>query len=80
MLLGDSSSKELYADKLRTYTGSAPYLAQTLVPDFYKSNSAMVSFLQGSQLEFAPVPQFTREALEKRSELLYAIVTKIWQV
>ena len=75
-----SSSNELYADKLRTYTGSAPYLAQTLVPDFYKSNSAMVSFLQGSQLEFAPVPQFTREALEKRSELLYAIVTKIWQV
>jgi hypothetical protein len=69
-----SSSNEFYADKLRTYTGSAPYLAQTLVPDFYKSNSGMESFLRKSQMEFAPVSQFTREALERRSELLYARV------
>ena len=32
-----SSGKELYRDKLRTYTGSTPLLAQTLAPDFYKS-------------------------------------------
>jgi len=32
-----SSGNERYADKLRTYAGSAPYLAQTLLPDFYKS-------------------------------------------
>lgn len=75
-----SSGNELYVDKLRTYTGSAPYLAQTLVPDFYKSNSAMQSFIQTSGLEFKPVPQFTRDVLEKRSELLYAITKRIWNV
>jgi hypothetical protein len=75
-----SSGKEPYADKLRTYTGSAPYLAQTLVPDFYKSNCAMAQFIKNSGLVFEPLPRFTREALEKRSELLYAITKHIWGV
>lgn len=75
-----SSNNELYANKLRTYTGSAPYLARTLVPDFYKSNSAIKTFIQESGLHFAPAPQFTRQTLEKRSELLYAMTRKIWQV
>jgi hypothetical protein len=75
-----SSGKELYAEKVRTYAGSAPYLARTLVSDFYKSNSAMTAFIQQSRLEFAPAPQFTRDTLEKRSELLYAITKSIWQV
>jgi len=75
-----SSGKETYVNKLRTYTGSAPYLAQTLVPDFYKANVAMQTFIQQFQIEFAPVPQFTREALEKRSELLYSITKHIWEV
>jgi hypothetical protein len=75
-----SSGKEPYSDKLRTYTGSAPYLAQTLVPDFYKSNVAMQTFKQQTCLEFVAAPKFARETLEKRSELLYAITKKIWQV
>ena len=75
-----SSQAERYAEKLRTYAGSAPYLAQTLVPDFYKSNSAIKSFVQRSGLPFVPVPQFSREALEKRSELMYALTKRIWQV
>lgn len=75
-----SSSNELYADKLRTYTGSAPYLAQTLVADFYKSNAAMQAFISESGLAIAPAPVFTRDVLEKRSELLYAMTKKIWQV
>ncbi|MFH1923380.1 MAG: DUF262 domain-containing protein [Planctomycetota bacterium] len=75
-----SSSNESYADKLRTYTGSAPYLAQTLVLDFYKSNSAMQTFIRESGLDFASAPEFTRETLEKRSELLYAMTRQIWQV
>ena len=75
-----SSRNERYSEKLRTYTGSAPYLARTLVPDFYKANMAMQSFMQISQLNFAGAPQFTRETLEKRSELLYAITKRIWQV
>jgi len=73
-----SSNKEGYAKKLKTYTGSAPYLAQTLVPDFYKSNSAMKHFVEDSGLAFNPAPQFTRETLEQRSELLYEITKKIW--
>ena len=75
-----SSGKEAYAGKLKTYTGNAPCLARTLVPDFYKSNSAMTNFIEQSALKFEPVAQFTREALEKRSELLYAITRRIWGV
>ncbi len=75
-----SSSNELYADKLRTYTGSAPYLAQTLVADFYKSNSAMQAFLQESGMAFEAVPQFSSDAMEARSQLFYEITKQIWQV
>jgi len=75
-----SSNKEGYAKKLKTYTGSAPYLAQTLVPDFYKSNSAMKKFIETSGLAFAPAPQFTRETLEQRSELLFELTKRIWNI
>ena len=75
-----SSGKENYGEKLRTYTGHAPYLAQTLLPDFYKSNSAMRDFIASSGLEFEPAPTFTRDVLESRSKLLYAITKKIWGV
>lgn len=75
-----SSGAEIYSEKLRTYTGGAPYLAQTLVVDFYKSNSAMSNFIEASDLNFSAVPDFTRESLEQRSELLYAITKKIWGV
>jgi hypothetical protein len=76
-----SSGKEGYKGKLSTYTGSAPILAQTLVSDFYKSNSDMSKFIDESGLKFAPIPNFfTRDSLEQRSELLYAITKKIWGV
>jgi hypothetical protein len=75
-----SSGKELYRDKLRTYTGQAPYLAQTLVPDFYKSNSAMQRFKGKTGLAFAPAPQFTRETLEERSQLLFEMTRLIWRL
>jgi len=75
-----SSGNEPYRAKLKTYTGSAPYLAQTLVPDFYKSHTAMKKFTEDSGLQFEPELQFTRDALERRSELLYAITKKIWAV
>ena len=75
-----SSNKEIYAKKLKTYTGSAPYLAQTLVPDFYKSNSAMKKFIETSGLAFVPEPTFDRDSLERRSELLYEITKRIWGV
>jgi hypothetical protein len=73
-----SSGNEPYAGKLRTYTGSAPYLAQTLVADFYKSNSAMKTFIKNSELDFAPEKQFTRDTIEIRSQLFYKIAHKIW--
>lgn len=75
-----SSNKEIYAKKLKTYTGSAPYLGQTLVPDFYKANSAMKNFIADSGLSFVPEPTFDRDSLERRSELLYEITKKIWGV
>jgi len=73
-----SSGNERYADKLRTYTGSAPYLAQTLLRDFYKSHSAIDDFIKNSGLNFAPAEQFTRETIEGRSQLLYKITRRIW--
>lgn len=75
-----SSSNEVYSDKLRTYTGNALYLAQTLVEDFYKSNSAMKDFTDDSKLPFIAVSDFTRQSLEDRSQLLYEIVKRIWKV
>ncbi len=75
-----SSGNERYAEKLRTYTASAPCLARTLVPDFYKSNSAMNRFMEDSGLQFAAASHFTRETLEQRSELLYDMTKKIWGV
>jgi len=75
-----SSSNELYKDKLRTYTGSAPHFAQTLVPDFYKANSAMSNFIETSELQFTPAHQFTRDTLESRSELLFSMTKKVWNV
>jgi hypothetical protein len=76
-----SSGAEPYAEKLRTYTASAPYLAQTLVPDFYKSNVAISKFKEDSGLQFLAVPDsFTRDSLEQRSELLFAITKKIWNI
>lgn len=75
-----SSGSEIYSKKLETYTGSAPYLAQTLVHDFYKSNTAMKTFIQSSSLPFNAIPGFTRETLEQRSALLFAMTKKIWCV
>lgn len=75
-----SAGNEIYSEKLRTYTGSAPYLAQTLVSDYYKSNFAMSKFMEETGLQFSAVPNFTRDSLEQRSELLYAITKKIWGV
>jgi len=75
-----SSGNEKYRDKLKTYTGSTPYLAQTLVEDFYKSNICMSDFINESELNFIPIQDFNREALELRSLLLFNIVKKIWNV
>jgi len=55
-------------------------LAQTLVPDYYKSNSAMAKLMVESGLNFAAIPEFNLGALEQRSELLFEITKKIWGV
>jgi len=73
-----SSKNEVYKEKLRTYTGSAPYLAQTLVADFYKSNSAIKSFKVNSGLQFASIEEFDKQALESRCLLMYEIAKRVW--
>ena len=37
-------------------------------------------FIKESGLQFEPAPTFTRDTLEARSQLLYAIAKKIWGV
>jgi hypothetical protein len=75
-----SSGNESYVKKLKTYTGSAPYLAQTLVDDFYKSNSAMTKLVEDSDLAFQAEPIFDLDTLERRSKLLYEMTKEIWDV
>jgi hypothetical protein len=77
----ESSGNEIYTEKLKTYTGSAPYWAQTLVKDFYKSNISMRDFIANSGFDFKAIPKvFDSAALEYRSELLFEIVRRIWNI
>lgn len=75
-----SSGAEPYSEKLRTYSGKATYFAQTLVPDFYKSHAAIKTFIAESGLPFTPASSFTRDTLDDRSKLLYAITNRVWGI
>ena len=76
-----SSGNELYHDKLRTYSNGLEW-GRTLVADTYHSNLSLRDFnnrfISKYDIGFEPVDVFDKNALSKRSQLLYAIAKEIW--
>ena len=76
-----SSGNELYHDKLRTYSNGLEW-GRTLVADTYHSNLCLRDFnnrfISKYNIGFEPIDDFDKNALSKRSQLLYAIAKEIW--
>ena len=75
-----AAGNEKYALKLKTYGATAPLLARSLTPDFYKANTALKVLNHDFDLDFRAVPNFGLEELEERSQLLFAMTQLIWGV
>lgn len=78
--VNESSNNELYQDKLRTYSGSGYWFAETLTENFYKSNPEFKNFIEKEQLNFQSFNTFGKGEIESRHRLLFEIVKKIWEV
>ncbi len=78
-----SSGNEIYTEKLRTYSNGLEW-GRTLISDTYHTNTRLKdfnkAFFEKNGRKFEPINTFDKEALEKRSRLLYAIVKEIWDV
>ena len=76
-----SSGNELYKDKLKTYSNGMDW-GRTLVSDTYHANVNLNefnnSFKSRHNIGFEPIADFDKNALQQRSQLLYAIVKEIW--
>jgi uncharacterized protein with ParB-like and HNH nuclease domain len=72
-----SSGKEVYKDKLKTYVGTNLW-NQTLLSDFYKSNKDMEAFSKKYSLSFKPFSTLDIDFSENRNELLFEIIKIIW--
>lgn len=72
-----SSGKELYADKLKTYTQTL-YWNSTLHPDTYHSNIDLRLLMDKHDLIIRPFSTFGPEELEERHRLLSEIIKIIW--
>lgn len=73
-----SSGNESYSEKLRTYQHTL-YWNQTLMEDFYHSNTSIRRFINETGLGIKSISVFNKEAIEERSRLLYEICKKIWE-
>ena len=78
--VNESSNNELYQDKLRTYSGSGYWFAETLTENFYKSNPEFKKFIEREQLNFQSFNTFGKDEIESRHRLLFEIVKKIWEI
>ena len=76
-----SSGNELYEDKLKTYSNGLEW-GRTLVSDTYHANVTLNefnnTFKSKHHIGFEPIANFDKNALQQRSQLLYAIVKEIW--
>ena len=75
-----SSGNELYADKIKTYTGSATLFAQTLNPDFAHCNLGFKKLCTEKNLVFNTYSVFDGTSIEERQKLLFKISDIIWKV
>lgn len=75
-----SSSNEIYKDKLQTYNVSGTYYAKTLLQDMYTKKVEFVKYIKDNKLDFKPYPAtFGKQEIEERHRLLYDLCKKIWE-
>jgi hypothetical protein len=72
-----SSGNERYEDKLGTYSGTL-YWNQSLDSGFYKSKLNHEDFFHRHDLDFRPVDEFDKDAIEYRTRLLFEMAKIIW--
>jgi uncharacterized protein with ParB-like and HNH nuclease domain len=75
-----SSSNEVYADKIKTYSGSATLFAQTLNKDFMHCNKGFDAFCKKYNLDFKTYDTFDKTAIEERQKLLFEMSGHIWGI
>jgi len=73
-----SSGKETYKNKLKTYAGTLIW-NQSLTQEFYKSKLANTRFIEKSKLNIRSIDSFDEKAIEERTRLLFDIVKLIWK-
>ena len=73
-----SSSNELYADKLKSYSNTL-YWNETLRADSYKSKLDFTKWIANENLNFHPMDSFGPQELEERHRLLSELIQRIWK-
>ena len=81
----ESSGNELYADKLKTYSNGLEWGRTLVAETYHHSNKQLSDFnadfkARHDGVGFEPISDFDKEALERRSRLLYEIVRDIWEI
>ena len=78
-----SSGNEEYCDKLKTYSAGLVW-GHTLCKDFYHTNKNLDEFnsilKEKINLEIEYIDEFDKNALEKRSKLLYQLTKLVWEI
>lgn len=72
-----SSSNEVYSQKLKTYAGTLLW-NQTLCPDFYHANKDFEEFARKFGLDFKTYDAFDTNAVLDRQNLLFELTKLIW--
>ena len=75
----ESSGKEPYQEKLKTYVGSLLW-NETLVEATYKSNLDLRNWISKNQLSMRPLATFGAKEIEERQVLLFELFAKVWNV
>lgn len=77
----ESSGKEEYSEKLKTYNVSGTYYAKTLLDDMYHKKKAFIKYIIDNKLNFKPYPKkYAKNEIEERHTLLYDVVKMIWEL
>lgn len=72
-----SSSNEVYSQKLKTYAGTLLW-NQTLCHDFYHANKDFEEFAGNFGLDFKTYSAFDTNAVSERQKLLFELTKLIW--
>ena len=74
-----SSGKEPYREKLRTYASSLLW-NETLIGATYQSNLDLRNWIAANGFDMRSMSEFGKEEIESRHKLLFAMFAKIWNV